>query len=230
MLRHLVAFTAASLLLVSTAHADSLDTSTRNKPEKPLSFWVYFDRNNSDWDIGDQEKVETELDRVGFGFAQKFNNRVKGGLFFGFSGLSQSDNPSVGDIDQSGGHIGLSIQGLPYNGDRFKIDTGGSVAYNLVQGDKADQKVETTWVEGLAHVKGIITLRPVILTIGGNYQYISGSENLSGTPLSQSQDIQASDDLSALAGIDLIIYGGTIGFHGEWGARNKFALVFARDF
>lgn len=230
MLRHFVAIATTSLFLCSMAHADSMDSSTRNTPEKPLSFWVYFDRTNSDWDIGDQEKVGTEVDRVGFGFAQKFNRQVKGGLFFGFTGLSQSDNPSVGDIDQSGGHIGLSIQGLPYNGNRFKIDTGGSIAYNLVQGDKDNQKVETNWVEGLAHVKGIIDAHPVILSIGGNYQYISGSEDLSGTPLSQNQDVKASDDLSALFGIDLRLYGGTIGFHGEWGARNKFALIFARDF
>jgi len=230
MLRHLLAFTAASLFLVSTASADSLDNSTSNKPEKPLSFWVYFDRTDSDWDIGNQEKVDTEVDRVGFGFAQKFNNRVKAGLFLGFSGLNQSDNPSIGDIDQSGGHIGLSIQGLPYQGNHFKIDTGGSIAYNLVNGDKNDQEVETSWAEGLVYAKGIVTLNPVILTLGGNYQYIDGTEKLKGTPLNQTNDIEASDDLSAQAGIDLKIHGGTIGFHGEWGARNKFALIFARDF
>jgi hypothetical protein len=229
MLRYLAALTVTCLFLFTTAHAQSVDNSTRIKPDKPLSFWVYFDRTKSDWDIGDQEKVDTEVDRIGFGFAQKFNNRVKGGLFLGFSGLSQQDNPA-GEIDQSGGHIGLLIQGLPYKGERFMIDTGGSIAYNLVNGDQDAQEVETSWVEGLAYAKGIITLHPVMLTIGGNYQYISGSEKFKGTPLNQSNDINASDDLSALAGIDIMVGGGTIGFHGEWGARNKFALVFARDF
>jgi hypothetical protein len=78
--------------------------------------------------------------------------------------------------------------------------------------------------------KGTATLKPVILSLGGNYQYISGTEKLTGTPLTENNDIQANKNLSALAGIDVMISGGTIGFHGEWGARNSFALVFARDF
>jgi hypothetical protein len=229
MLRHLLAATTASLFFASAAHAEEPMDTAPTRQDKPLSFWVYIDRTNSDWDINEQE-TQSEVDRVGFGFAQKFHSRVSGGVFFGYSGLSQDDNPPTEDISQSGGHIGLLIKGLPYDGNRFKIDAGGSIAYNLVNGDKDEQKVETSWIEGLGYVKGRIILKPVILTIGGNYQYIDGQEKLTGQPISENLDIKASENLSALAGIDVMINGGTIGFHGEWGARNSFALTFARDF
>ena len=40
----------------------------------------------------------------------------------------------------------------------------------------------------------------------------------------------AAENVSGLAGIDLMVGGGTIGLHGEWGARESFAITFARNF
>jgi hypothetical protein len=228
MLRQLLAASVVTLLLTSTAHAERMSESP-SLLDTSFSFWIYLDRTRSDWDIDDQT-VNSEIDRIGFAFAQQYKPWLKAGLFVGYSGLTQTDNLATQGLSQSGGHVGMLLQALPYQDDYFKIDTGLSLAYNLVNKDIDAQKIETSWGEGLVYAKGILTLNPVMLTLGGNYQYIDGTEKLSGSPLVQSSDIRASKNGSGLAGVDLMVGGGTIGFHGEWGARNSFALTFARDF
>ena len=228
MLRRLLAASAVTVLLTTAAQAESIGDSP-SLLDTPLSFWIYLDRTTSDWDIGD-ETVNSEIDRIGFAFTQQYEPWLKAGLFGGFSGLTQTDNPPTEGLSQSGGHFGMLLQVLPYQSDHFTVDTGLSLAYNLVNKDVDAQKIETSWGEGLAYAKGILTLNPVILSLGGNYQYINGTEKLSGSPLVQNNDIKASKNGSGLAGIDLMVGGGTIGFHGEWGARNSFGITFARDF
>jgi hypothetical protein len=228
MLRRLLAASAVALLLTPAAHAESMSDSS-SLLDAPLSFWIYLDRTTSDWDIGDAT-VNSEIDRIGFAFAQQYEPWLKAGLFGGFSGLTQTDNPPTEGISQSGGHFGMLLQMLPYRGERFKIDTGLNLSYNYVDNTSQDQEVETSWGEGLVYAKGILTLSPVILSLGGNYQYINGTEKLSGSPLNQNNDIKADENVSGLAGIDLMVGGGTIGLHGEWGARESFAITFARNF
>jgi len=228
MLRRLLAASVVTLLLTSTAHAESISDST-SLLDAPLSFWIYLDRTTSDWDVGDN-LVSSEIDRLGFAFAQQYNPWFKAGLFGGFSGLTQTDNPATESLSQSGGHLGMLLQFLPYRGDHFKVDTGLNLSYNYVDDTSNDQEVETSWGESLIYAKGILTLNPAILTLGANYQYINGTEKLSGSPLAENNDIEANKNLSGMAGIDLMVGGGTIGFHGEWGARESFALTFARDF
>jgi hypothetical protein len=196
--------------------------------DTPLSFGVYVESIRSDWLIGDRE-VDTDLLKIGFGFAEHFSSGLQAGLFGGYSGLTEQNNPVTEGIGQSGAHIGLLIRGFPYKGEHFEIDTGGTIAYQYVTGSRDQQDTETSWAEGLVYAKGVLKFNAANLSAGANYQYINGTEKTSGL-INRNSDIRAKDNASAMAGIDFKLGGGIIGIHGEAGARNSFSLVFGRDF
>lgn len=222
-------FLLATLLLAQTSPL--LASNYGNSPsifDTPLSFGVYVKSTRSDWLIGDRE-VDTDLLRIGFGFAEHFSPRLHAGLFAGYSGLTEQNNPVTEGIGQSGAHIGLLIRGFPYKGERFEIDTGGTIAYEYVSGSREQQETETSWAEGLVYAKGVLKFNVMNLSAGANYQYINGTEKTSGL-INRNSDIRAKDNASAMAGIDFKLGGGTIGIHGEAGARNSFYVNFGRDF
>ncbi|MDX1336011.1 MAG: hypothetical protein R3312_09510, partial [Gammaproteobacteria bacterium] len=86
MRRSLIALSALTLTLSSTAFA----RSSPSLMDVPVSFWVYVDRTQSNWKIGD-DTADTEVTRFGAAFAQHFSERFQAGLFGGYSGLTQTD-------------------------------------------------------------------------------------------------------------------------------------------
>lgn len=225
MRRSLIAIFALTLTLSSATFA----RSSPSLMDVPVSFWVYVDRTQSDWKIGD-ETADTEISRFGAAFAQHFSERFQAGLFGGYSGLTQTDYSRTAGLSQSGVHLGLILRGFPVKTTRFDIDTGGTLSYNLTSKSETDRDVETSWTEGILYAKGILKFDPVRLSLGANYQYIDGTEKYNDDFLSQNSKISAVDNVSGMAGIDFVAGGGAIGLHGEWGARNSLYLRFAQDF
>lgn len=219
----------ASLALMTMVTQAANARGTPSLMDVPLSFWVYVDQTRSDWKIGD-DIADAEVTRFGAAFTQHFSERFQAGLFAGYSGLTQTDYQKTAGLSQSGGHIGLILRGFPVKTKRFDIDTGGSLAYNLVNASDSDRDVETNWTEGLLYAKGILKFEPVRLSLGANYQHISGTEKFNSSVLNENTSVSAEENVSGMAGIDFIAGGGTIGLHGEWGARNSLTLKFARDF
>jgi len=221
----LITFSIITLALSSAAFA----RSSPSLMDVPVSFWVYVDRTQSDWEIGD-ETADTEVTRFGAAFAQHFSERFQAGLFGGYSGLTQTDYTRTAGLSQSGGHLGLILRGFPVKTTRFDVDAGGTLSYNLASKSETDRDVETSWTEGLIYAKGVLKFDPVQLSLGANYQYIDGTEKYNDDFLSQNSKISAVDNVSGMAGIDFVAGGGLIGLHGEWGARNSLYLRFAQDF
>jgi hypothetical protein len=220
----------SALLAITLAHSPAaFARGTPSLMDVPLSFWVYVDQTRSDWEI-DDDTADTEVRRFGAAFAQHFSDRFHAGLYAGFSSMTQTDYLRTAGLSQSGGHLGLLLRGFPIKTEKFDIDTGGSISYNLVSGSDSDREVETNWTEGLVYAKGILKLDPVRLSLGANYQHISGTEKYNSTLLNQNSSVTAKENVSGMAGIDFVAGGGTIGLHGEWGARNSLYLKFARDF
>lgn len=218
-----------SMLLLSTSvHARSPGASD-SLMDVPLSFWAYVDQVQSDWDIGGVN-ADTEVLHVGAGFAQHFSKRFHAGLFGGLSRVTQNNYARTAGITQSGGYVGMIVRTYPMRSKKFDIDAGATLAYNMVDGDAAGRTVESSWLEGVAYLKGIVKLDAVRFSVGGQYQYIDGTEKYNSATLSQNTDIKAQDDVSGTAGIDVLVDGGSIGLHGEWGARSTISLQFARDF
>ena len=225
MRRPLYALLTLTLLLSSTASA----RGTPSLMEVPLSFWVYVDQTRSEWEI-DDDIADTEVRRFGAAFAQHFSDRFQAGLFGGFSSMTQTNYPRTAGLSPSGGHLGLLLRGFPVKTQKFDVDLGGSISYNLVNQSESERDVETNWTEGLVYAKGILKFDAIRLSLGANYQHISGTEKYNSTLLNQNSSISAKENVSGMAGIDFVAGGGTIGLHGEWGARNSLYLKFARDF
>ena len=217
------------IMFVNSSHAATYNTTSPSLQNKPLSIWVYFDQTQSDWDIGGS-KADTDVGRIGAGFTEHFSDRFQAGLFAGITRVSQGNYARTAGLTQSGGHVGVLVRLFPLKSKQFDIDTGASMAYHLVDGEGSGRDVESSWIEGIVYAKGILKLDSVRMSVGTNYQYIDGSEKYNSTTLNQTADIKSDDDISGMVGIDLLVDGGTVGLHGEWGARNRIALTFARDF
>jgi len=216
-------------LFINVSHAESYNTTSPYLSDVPLSFWIYIDQTQSDWDIGGI-KADTEVGRFGATFSEHFSEHFQAGLFAGVTRVTQKNYARTAGLTLTGGHIGMLVRTFPLRSEKFDIDTGATLAYYLVDDEGSGRSLETSWIEGLVYTKGIVKLDPIRISIGANYQYIDGTEKYNSTTLNQSADIKAEDDLSAMAGVDFFVEGGTIGLHGEWGARNSIYLKFARDF
>jgi hypothetical protein len=217
------------IMLVNSSYAASYNTASTSLQDVPLSIWVYFDQTQSDWDIGGS-KADTDVGRIGAAFTQHFSDRFQVGLFAGINRVSQGNYARTAGLTQSGGHFGVLVRMFPLKSKKFDIDTGASMAYNLVDGEASGRDVETSWIEGIVYAKGILKLDVVQISVGANYQYIDGTEKYNSTTLNQNTDIKSVDDVSGMAGIDYLVEGGAVGLHGEWGARNSISLKFSRDF
>lgn len=217
-----------TVMFANTSYARTPGASD-SLQDVPLSFWVYIDQTQSDWDIGGT-KADTKVRRIGAAFAEHFSERLQAGLFAGLTDVTQNNYARTAGITQSGGHIGMIVDAFPLRSEKFDIVTGATIAYYVVDGEEGTRKVESSWIEGLAYAKGIVKLNSIRISVGGNYQYIDGTEKYNSTALNQNADIKSKDELSAIAGIDFLVDGGTIGLHGEWGARSHISLQFANDF
>ena len=227
MRRFFVILTALSML-TNLSHARSPGTSG-SLLDVPLSFWVYIEQSQSDWEIGGM-KADTEVGRVGAAYSQHFSEHLQAGLFGGVVRVTQNNYARTAGITQSGGHLGMIVDAFPLRSEKFDIATGVTLAYYLVDGDEGSRKVESSWLEGLVYAKGIVKFNSIRISLGANYQYIDGTEKYNSTTLNQNADIKSEDELSGMAGIDFLVDSGTVGLHGEWGARNNISLKFSQDF
>lgn len=214
--------------LTHMSHAAAYQTLSSEQGD-PVSFWVYIDQTKSDWDIGNT-KARTEVSRYGVAFTQHFSTHFQAGLFGGYTSMTQKNYTRTAGLTLTGAHLGLILRAFPLKTEKFDIDTGASLSYNQTDDDISNRSVETDWIESLVYIKGILKLKPVHISIGANYQHINGTENFNSTGLNLSSDVKAEDNVSGMAGIDLLTGNGTIGLRGEWGARNSIYLNFANDF
>ena len=216
----------AAFLVTNSALA--LDGPPGSFWDRPVDFSVYATQNRTTWE-SDGRPYDVRVDEIGFTWGEHFENGIRAGLRLGYTGISDEGRPELSGIGQSGGHLGLVVDGSPLRTQGFTLLTGIEANYQQTSGSNSLRKVENDWTSLLGRVSGHLRLGTVRLSLGGNYQLVSGTERLSGD-INRTRHFNADQGASATAGIDLLVGGGSISIHGETGARNSYAITFSRAF
>ncbi|RMG50916.1 MAG: hypothetical protein D6717_13355 [Gammaproteobacteria bacterium] len=206
------------------AHAGQPSTFTG----RPVDFAVYATQTRSSWN-SDDRTYDVRVDEVGFRWIERFSNGIGAGLRLGYSGISDNGRPELAGISQNGGHLGLVVNAVPLQAGAFSLTTLMDATYRMTSGSNSQRKVENDWATLTAGLSGHLRMNSVRLSLGADYQVVSGTERISGD-INSTRHFSADQPLTGTAGIDLLVGGGRIGLHGETGGRNSYSLTFSRDF
>jgi hypothetical protein len=170
-----------------------------------------------------------EMTRFTFSLMDLMHERFALGLRGGYLELTSADDPVLAGIDPHGGYLGVTAAGTLWQAGRFRVIAQGEFGYNYTWREDATDKTALRWTEGSLRLAGSFRAGPVELNAGAYSLTLRGRETSSSLALTR--DFEAQDSSGMFGGVDLLLDDqGRIGVRLESGAREGFALVFARDF
>ncbi len=218
---HTSLIAVATLLSSAVACADEAGWF----PEHPGDFAVRFVQY--DMSLSDKEdRLDSTVKQISFGFNEAFGDRVKAGLFGGYSYLSQDDNPATEGEQLDGWHAGIAFEVAAYRTERFGLIAGARYMYQRVDEDSLPSPVEFTWYETSVYVSANTRIASGLVLFGGiNHASIDGEERIDGTVRSTTNFDNSG--AGAFIGLDFEIEPrGHIGIMAETGLRNGGQIYF----
>lgn len=216
-----VLLAASASLLWRVASA----TEAAGFPEQPGDFAVRFVQY--DVSLSDKGKTfDSTVKQISFGFREMFGERVRAGLFGGYSYLSQDDNPATAGEQLDGWHAGVALEVTAFRRKGFGLTAGTRYMYQRVDEDNLPAPVEYTWSEASLYASANVQIAPTLIFFGGvNYVSIDGEQRLSGSVQRTSRFDNA--QAGAFAGLDFEIEPrGHVGVMAETGLRNGGQIYF----
>lgn len=177
----------------------------------------------------DGQNTATGIGKLEFELKEQLGTNLYPGLHIGYNSLSQSDNAITEGQNQTGQHLGLSLDALfpLYKDLSATLDTR-----HTFHASKASTENRETLIEWYEHTLGAgAAYRIGNWRIGGkiNYLWLSGTEKTNGD-VNQTRFIEGQDGLTSNVHADLLIdRGGVIRFIIESGEREGFFIQLQRQ-
>jgi len=149
-------------------------------PEKLGDFAVRFIQ----YDVPLSDKMgrlDSTVKQISFGFTESFSERVRAGLFGGYSYLSQDNDPPTEGEQLDGWHAGILFEVTAYRSPRLALTTGAQYMYQRVDEDNLTSPVEYTWSESNLYLRASTRLASALVLFGGlSYTSLNGDERITG--------------------------------------------------
>jgi hypothetical protein len=186
---------------VLASHAYDFPPS-RNGDDTRLDFSVRFDQSKIDLKYGAND-INTTVKRVGVYWHERFSERLRLGLFGGYTALTQTNSPLTAGSTLEGYHAGVTLHVNLIQTKRLHLFFSFDYAYQDVDNHKDGQTVDISWTEPNARLGAAVNLSANVRVFGGaNYGSIDGQERDSGT-VNQTVDFEHRGRSGGFVGADL---------------------------
>jgi len=198
--------------------------------DNQLDFTVRFDQNKTDFDYGNIT-INTTIKRIGVYWNERFGERLRLGLFGGYTALTQTNNPLTAGLTLEGYHAGVALHLGLLQTQRLLLFFSADYTYQNVDDGNAGQSVDISWLEPSVRLGAAVRLNKTVRLFGGaNYGYIDGQERDSGTT-NQTIDFEHRRRSGGFFGVDLNVGdGGYIGIAGRSGVNRSAEIYFKKLF
>jgi len=198
--------------------------------EKTLDFAVRFTHYDTVFDYG-ATNVDTTVKWIDVSWQERFGQRLRLGLFGGYSFLTQTNNAPTAGIELDGYHAGVSLDVSLLQMKRVNLYFEADYTYQKVDHDGENQNVDIEWHEASVKLGAAVNVSGgVRLYGGGNYGYVDGRERATGT-VNRTTNFDRLSRSGGFLGLDLNVgKDGYIGIEGRWGLRRGGEIYFKKLF
>jgi len=201
------------------------------EPYPPLDFALYVGHADIRFAYPAAD-VDTAIRRIGVGWREHYGERLRLGLFGGYSFVSQTGNAPTAGLDLDGYHVGVSFDLDLLQRRPFAIFAGASYMYERAKQEDATNHLRLTWTAPTVRVGALIRISETLrLTGGGQYGYVEGEERLRGS-VNQTSRIERRHETGGFAALELTVDAqrGYVGIAGYSGAERGGTIYFGRQF
>ncbi|MEK6550588.1 MAG: hypothetical protein AABZ50_02985 [Pseudomonadota bacterium] len=218
-----------ALLLSPTTLPAATEVTAELGADKSLDFGVRFAAARNPLAYGSATH-DTTVRWIGAGWREAFGP-AQIGLRFGYTFVTQNDNPNTAGLELDGYHAGISLAFdiVRYAQGRLFVST--DYLYQAVKHEGISRTVEMTWYDprvtvGLYH--GLS--REVYVLVGASYGRTNGEERVNNGVVTTVRDFSR-HDTGSLLGFDIVDGNkGTVGFVLRTGLDRGGSIYFKRLF
>ncbi|MGA9854616.1 MAG: hypothetical protein WBR29_05000 [Gammaproteobacteria bacterium] len=177
---------------------------------------------------------QANVSYYGMTFVQPVSQEVGFGLLAGYQ-TTGMDNPSLNTLgDGFGPFAGFFIEWQPELNDYWNLDLRAGYTWHDMSytsnNQQPYQQADLTWYTSYVFLGPKLHYGPWRFSVGGYYQYISGSETDNGT-INQQLDFSAAHSTGAYIGFDYYMnHTQSIGIYATGGAIQTVGLMFKVQF